>query len=230
MVKSDFENIRQKIKELNLKRDIARGLDGKSIDSNNASLKRRKTLLKDSDIFAALEESQDKFALGSVDVRGSNFNSFKPNDGVTLIEGIAKVKKGNKIKPTKTHLSRDQYIKTFSQKPFELKSILTNTQSMKNLEGKKHNPISFYEDTLPPILSPRDRYKTERDDNLTHDFELDQSAIPKKADEMIVKGGDVSELINFEKTFLDQTQETDHDFYSNQKKQVFSSLPKFVNR
>ena len=230
LIRNDSNLIKKKLRELGARRVIMSSESNKQDPANQTSVK-RKDIYKDIDPLANFETTGDKFALGSVDICGSNFNAFKPSDGVTVIEGDAKVKKGDKIKSSMEHLSRDDYLKTFSHKPFELKSILSNTQSLKNLDPKRANQISFYQDsTLPPIVSPRDRYKTEREENLTHDFELDQSAIPKKVDEMVVKAGDVSELLNLEKTFLDNTHEITNDSYTQSKKVTFSLLPKFVNR
>ena len=177
------------------------------------------------------EAEGDQFALGSVDTAGSNFNAFKPQDGVTIVESSVKVKKGNLIKSSVDHISRKDYLKTFSQKPHELKGILVNSQSMGNLGHKKSQGISFYQEgTLPPIMSPRDRYKNEREEEITHDFELDHSAIPlKRNDEMVIKGGDVSEILNLERTFLDNTNEITQDSQTRNKA-TFSTLPKYVNR
>ena len=55
------------------------------------------------------------------------------------------------------HFLRNEYLKTFSNRPFKLKPILSNTQPLKNLDPKRANKVSFYQDsTLPPIVSPRD--------------------------------------------------------------------------
>lgn len=167
-----------------------------------------------------------------IEAGGSFFNAFKPKEGVTLVEASFKVKKGDKLRATLNHLSRQDYSKTFSQKPFELKGILTHSHSTRAFGAKKTQGISFYEEsTLPPIISPRDRYKSEiEEEDITQDFYLDQSAIPiRKAEETIIKMGDVSELINFDKTFLDNTNEISTD--SRVKHNAPTSiLPKYVNR
>jgi hypothetical protein len=139
---------------------INRGLIPKDTENKSEiahDFKRKKTIYKDIDDFAQLEAGDDKHALGSVESGGSFFNQFKPREGVTVIEGRAKVKKGPKIASMHGHLTRQDYSKSYSQKPFELKGILTNSQSMGNLAGpRKSQGISFYEESsLPPIMSPR---------------------------------------------------------------------------
>ena len=184
----------------------------------------KKDIYKQIESLTELEPGDDKYALGSVTAGGSFFNAFKPKEGVSFMEGLSKFKKGNNFQDSVNHLSRADYSKSFSQQPFELKGILANSQSMGCLGPKKSQQISFYEeDSLPPIISPRDRYKYEKDADETHDLELDQSMIPiKKSEELILRTGDISELTNFDKTFADHT--------NNNSRQDMTILPKYINR
>ena len=205
----------------------------KPLDGKNSELleKKKRNYFKSIEGLFDPEVEGEQHALGSVDTAGSNFNAFKPQDGVTMVESSVKIKKGNLIKSSIDHLSRKDYQKTYAQKPHELKGILMKSQSSGNLGPKKSQGISFYQEgSLPPINSPRDRYKTDREGEITHDFELDHSAIPlKRNDEMIIKGGDVSEILNLERTFLDNTNEITQDSQMKNKP-TFSTLPKYVNR
>ena len=242
-ITSNFETIRERLKLMSSKIErppVDSSLENRSEhngikNSQSQVMKKKdiyKDIYKDIDPLSNLEPGGDKYAVGSIDVGGSYFNSFKPSKGVTYTEGISKVKKGDKIKSSMHHLTRGDYNKTFSQKPFELKPILAGSQSMRNLDPKVNkNQISFYqENALPPIMSPRDRYKQEKEEHLPHGFELDQSAIPRKPEEMVVKGGDVSELLNLDQTLFTKNHDITNDSMNNSKKVTFSSLPKFVNR
>ena len=46
---------------------------------------------------------------------------------------------------------------------------------------------------------------------------------------IVVRAGDVSELINFDRTFLDNTNEMTMNSFGS-KKVSFSNLPKYVNK
>lgn len=221
LVENQFATLRQKFQK-----GLMKKVEQKSESGH------KKNIYKTIEGEEEVRENKDKNALGSVETGGSFFNAFKPKDGVTLVESNFKVKKGDKLRATLNHLSRQDYSKTFSQKPFELKGILTHSHSTRAFGAKKAQGISFYEEsTLPPIISPRDRYKSEiEQEDITQDFELDQSAIPvRKAEETIIKTGDISELMNFDKNFLDNTHEisTDSRLKNNAPTSV---LPKYVNR
>lgn len=231
LVKSSFKDFKNRIKEMRNKRSQDRGLNIKDsqIGSELEGKKKRKDIYKSIDDLRNLEVGPDKHALGLVESGGSFFNAFKPKDGVTIVESNIKVKKGNKTRSSFNQMSRLDYSKTYSQKPFELKGILTNSQSVRNLGTKKTQGISFYEEsTLPPIMSPRNRYQNERENEITQEFELDQSVIPlKKVEDNIMKAGDISELVD-DRNFLDNTVELTTESINNHAPK--SILPKYINR
>jgi hypothetical protein len=172
----------------------------------------------------------DKHALDSVEAGGSFFNSFVPSNGVTIAEGESNVKKGEHYQAD-NNISRLEYTKIYSKKPIELKGILTQSQSVGNLHIKKNKELSFYEESsLPPINFPGNSYKQERDQEMTKEFELDQSAIPtvKRYEHNIIKGTDITELVNFDKSLLDDTVLT--NAYKTSRNAQISVLPKYVNR
>lgn len=214
---------------------MIRGLKVKESESRseiNEKMKKRKEIYGDLDDINLLKEGDDQHAVGLVESSGSFFNSFKPRSGVTIMEGLGKIKKGNKLKDEIGNISRLDYSKNYSHKPFELKGILANSQSINNLElPRKSHGISFYEEgSLPPIMSPRGRYNADPEEDTTQHFEIDQSIIePKKNEETIYKAGDITELINLDKNLLDDTEDIKNGSKTYRKGEI-SVLPKYVNR
>jgi hypothetical protein len=229
LIKSSFQDFKAKLQEMKNKR-VVRGVNLKDNDKDSTEGKLKRRLKGALSSLNLDQNGPDKHALGLVESGGSFFNSFKPCQGVTIIESNIKIKKGEKFKPNKGSISRLEYSKSYSQKPIELKGILTNSQSVGNLNTKKNNGISFYEEgSLPPIMSPSNRYKQDRDEEITKEFELDQSAIPmKRTDENIIRGSDITELVNFDRSLLDDTQYTND--YRTARNAPISVLPKYVNR
>eukprot|EP00344_Euplotes_crassus_P003820 CAMPEP_0197010936 /NCGR_PEP_ID=MMETSP1380-20130617/56456_1 /TAXON_ID=5936 /ORGANISM="Euplotes crassus, Strain CT5" /LENGTH=221 /DNA_ID=CAMNT_0042433233 /DNA_START=1 /DNA_END=662 /DNA_ORIENTATION=+ len=147
-----------------------------------------------------------------------------------MMEGYSKVKKGNSYKSEVGNISRMDYSKTYSNRPFELKGVLSNSQSVGNLgASKKNQGISFYEEgSLPPIMSPRDRYNAAQDEDTTQEFVLDQSEIPaKKHEDTIIKQGDITDLINLSPR--DILNDTNSNTNSQNLSQM-SILPKYISK
>jgi len=205
----------------------------KDSDAASGPKNKMKEIYKNLDESHSINEVEDKDAEGAVESGGSFFNAFKPRNGVTIMEGLAKMKKGENFRKNAGNLTRMEYSKTYSQKPFEPKGILSNSQSLGVLGApKKSQGISFYEEsTLPPIMSPRTRYRVENENDVTQEFELDQSEIPpvKKNEEVIIKTGDITELVAFDKNLLNDTNDISHLNKTDRKTNI-SILPKYVNK
>ncbi|CAI2387241.1 unnamed protein product [Moneuplotes crassus] len=227
-VKSSFQEFQNRLKKQKDDRDKIRGLKIRNNDDPNNTKSQRKNISSSIRKAGNKKEAEDQHTNGMVESGGSFFNSFNPRSGVTIKEGCSKIKKGTSYKSLVRNISRNDYSKTYSNKPFEVRGILSNSQSLRNLGApKKSQGISFYEEgSLPPIISTRDRYNASQDEEMIDDFMLDQSEIrPKKNEDTIIKQGDITELINLSpKNIFNETGS-----YGNyQKQSQISILPKYV--